>query len=176
MHLQVLLLRYGKSIVATVMVLFVAFVLTACRRYETTNAFRSFAVDGWDSDDTLIVPIDTLQADGTFVLSLHLRVATAPPRYPYTDIVLLLSRRLSSDGHTLISTDTISLPLTSARGDMEGRGTSLLQIDVPIDTLSLPAGTSGSFALTHLMRRDPLQGIHDVGLSLDNKFSATAQW
>jgi len=138
----------------------------SCENHTPVDAFRSFPAAGWNRENTLIAPLDTLQVGGRYVLSLHLRLASAPMRYPYTDIVLRVAREWRADSLSVAAVDTLFLPLILENEHIDGRGTSLLQVDFPIDTLTLPTGAVGRFSVAHLMRRDPLQGIRDVGLSL----------
>lgn len=142
-------------------------VVTGCTDERQSYAFSHVAPSGWDSEDTLTMTADTLRRGGTYAVILCLRLTTTPPTYPYTDITLAVTGHYAAQHHrTVTTTDTLHLTLTSERGDMQGRGTSLFQFDVPFDTLRLVPGCAPTFTISHLMRRDPLPGISDVGLRL----------
>lgn len=137
--------------------------LTGCRPdVSTFSAFQSIDEEGWWREDTLTFTVDTLQPATRYAVTLSLRTAAAPDVYPYTDLTLAVR-------HT--ETDTLRLTLATARGDDEGRGTSLYQYDFLIDTLSIDSTiisptTPLTISVFHLMRRDPLPGIRDVGVQL----------
>ena len=125
-----------------------------------SSRFYTMETDGWEQEDTLSFPLDSVTAPGRYALTLTLRLSAARP-YPYTDICLLYERLLPSD----TASRELSLPLTEGRNDMSGSGVSLYAYDVPLDTLQLREGESGLFRLAHTMRLSPLTGVRDVGLT-----------
>lgn len=166
-----------------------ALLLTACRPdVSNVSNFQSIDEEGWWREDTLTFSIDTLRPNTRYAVTLSLRTAAAPDVYPYTDLTLAVRRQFiatdSAQAHfleadslsyinslrALNTTDTLRLTLSTPRGDAQGRGTSLFQYDFPIGTLTAPASVSAAAPLTlsihHLMRRDPLPGIRDVGITL----------
>lgn len=151
------------ALIAGAAALLTAVLLTACRPRPAAYAFSSVPVDGWERGHVLTFPIDTLSHAGTYRLDICLRTSTARP-YPFRTLWLEVRRRLGTDGRT--QADTLACNLTNAKGDPDGRGVSLLQYDFALDTLSLPAGTAGTITVRHIMSRDILQGISDVGLRL----------
>lgn len=143
--------------------LLAATLLAACRPQPAAYAFCSVPVDGWERSHVLTFPIDTLGHAGTYRIDVCLRTSTARP-YPFRTLWLEVRSRLDEGGH--VQTDTLACNLVNAKGDPDGRGVSLLQYDFALDTLSLPAGTAGIITVRHIMSRDILQGISDVGLRL----------
>jgi gliding motility-associated lipoprotein GldH len=151
---------------------------TACRHDTPLHAFRSLPEEGWGREDTLCFEVDTVPAAGRYAVTLCLRAATAPVAYPYTELLLAVMREepRRADGDSTAASavccDTLRLSLTSERGDMEGNGTALSQLDIPLDTVTLPKGYTATYRLCHLMRRDPLPGLRDIGLRLRRLNSA----
>lgn len=123
--------------------------------------FRAIPPNGWDAEDTLCIPLDSVAEEGPYVLTLTLRL-TASQHYPFSDICLKLTRCLPGDS----ATAKLRYDLTMGRSEMAGSGVSLYVYDLPVDTLYLKTGTRGHFIIQHDMRLSPLPGLHDVGLSL----------
>lgn len=146
-----------KTILCTLFVM----MLASCDEHVAMTSFRAISQDGWEREDTIHVPLDSVKASGDYVLTLHLRLSSAP-RYPFTDISLQLTQCLHSD----TITKALQFPLTTGRSDMAGKGVSLYVYDFPIDTIPLNTGEKGLFIIKHDMRLTPLPGVHDVGLSL----------
>lgn len=169
-----------------------AFLLAACHDGVAAYAFHTLPEEGWDADDTLRFPVDTVTEDGYYALTVYLRTPISTP-YPYREIILHVDREvcqplpkdtamvadtlqkkavssLPDAGHacsaSVVVSDTLKLVLVSPSGETHGRGTSLLQYDCPCDTFSLKAGSKVSLNLRHLMRTSPLPGVHDVGICL----------
>lgn len=151
------------ALIAVAAALLTATLLTACRPRPATYAFSSVPVDGWERGHVLTFPIDTLGSAGTYRLDVCLRTSTARP-YPFRTLWLEVRRQPGDSDR--VYTDTLACNLVNAKGDPDGRGVSLLQYDFALDTLSLPAGTTGTISVRHIMSRDILQGISDVGIRL----------
>lgn len=152
LRLAALLPALGLALAAT---------LAACDDRVAATAFRSLPPEGWHSADTLVFPADSLAAGSAYAVVLSLRLSAAHP-YPFRSVTLTAARCFPADSLT----DTLTLPLVEGRSDMSGKGTTLYQYDFTIDTLLTDTATRGCYVVRHLMRRDPLPGIHDVGITL----------
>lgn len=154
-------MRYLKRIFPVMCLMWCAMAFNACDHRTAMAGFRDMPETGWEANDTVGFPLDSVEQSGRYVLTLTLRL-TAAERYPFSDMALELTRCLPAD--TL--TTPLYFTLTTGRSDMAGNGVSLYAYDFPIDTLDLHTGEEGRFVLRHRMRLSPLPGIHDVGLSL----------
>ena len=126
-------------------VLLLSLLLVACNRHHVAKfSYRSTPVDGWESADTLIFPIDSLPADGRYALSIEARFLSQA-RYA----------------------DTIYCSLTDHEGDVSGKGVSVYQYSFPVDTFQLHRGARGTITIHHIMRRNLLPGVSDVGIRLE---------
>lgn len=95
--------------------------------------------EGWRRQDTVSFDIDSTHAGCELRLCLRVNSATLP----YDTIYLRV------DG------DTLTVPIKSMAG------TSLKQGE-----LTLGTAHPGRYDIIHLMRRDPLPGVHEVGIKL----------
>lgn len=134
-----------------------------CRPEAGTYTFRSTPVDGWERGDTLTFPIDTLRREGLYHLDLCIRTSSSQP-YPFRSLWLEIRRQ--GNAPSLCHTDTLVCHLVDPKGDPQGRGVAILQYDFPLDTLYLPAGSCGTVSVRHVMSRDLLPGIVNVGIRL----------
>lgn len=145
-------------------VLLFALLLVACnRRPVATFSYRSTPVDGWENADTLIFPIDSLPADGRYALTVGVRTSSAYP-YPFRMLALSIEARFLSQTRYA---DTLYCSLTDHEGDVSGKGVSVYQYTFPVDTFQLHRGARGTITIHHIMRRNLLPGVSDVGIRLE---------
>jgi len=63
--------------------------------------------------------------------------------------------------------DTLYCSLTDREGDVSGKGVSVYQYTFPVDTFQLHRGARGTITIHHIMRRNLLPGVSDVGIRLE---------
>lgn len=129
--------------------------------------YRPLGPEGWHASDTLTFKVDALKQQGQHGFSMGLRTSSAHP-YPYRQLTLAVRQEWRDSTSTILfeKTDTCIVDMATETGDLSGDGVSTYQYDLPIDTLSLPAGSRGTIQVCHLMRRSPLPGIVSVGIRL----------
>lgn len=145
-----------------------AFLCTLLFAFSCTDKPVAFdycptAVEGWEPGDSLKFHIDTLKHAGQYELSIGVRTSSSNP-YPYQTLWLVVRQHWHNPSQELI--DTIRLQLTNERGDPQGHGVTLYQYDQPWRTLQLREGQSADISIIHVMRREMLPGISDVGIQL----------
>lgn len=146
-----------------------AFLCTLLFAFSCTNKpvafdYCSTAVEGWEPGDSLKFHIDTLQQSGQYKLSIGVRTSSSNP-YPYQTLWLVVRQHWHNPSQELI--DTIHLQLANGRGDPQGHGVTLYQYDYPWQTLQLQASQSADISIIHIMRREMLPGISNVGIQLN---------
>lgn len=160
------MLRKPKMLSAGLAPLFVLLLLivVGCgqRRVET-YCFRATPVDGWETTDSLVFPIDTVHQAGRYRLSIGVRTSAANP-YPFQTLALSITTRLQGKK---AQRDTALCSLTDKDGDVNGQGVSLYQYAFPVSELHLEKGQTGTITVQHLMRRNLLPGVANVGIRLD---------
>lgn len=120
---------------------------------------------GWHGDSALCLPVDTALPEGNYRLYLSLRL-TGERNYPFDALAVELESH-----HDTIPTrrDTLRLPLSTREEPFAARGTTCLQYDFPLDTLRVSPASRDTFTLRHIMRRNPLPGVLDVTLRLEQE-------
>ena len=118
-------------------------------------------MEGWESKDTLTFSIDSLTMEDTYVLSLGIRTAV---NYPFQSLWVVVKQSWNTPLRQRI--DTVACVTHDTHGNALGKGVARSQQLMAVDTLQLPIGARGTISIRHIMRRDLLPGISDVGIEL----------
>ncbi len=156
------LLRNGPRSLMVALCGWTVCAICSCTADTAANAFREIPATGWESDDTLRFDVDSVHTGGTYVATLSLRLSAARP-YPFRTLVAVVERHIAGLPER---TDTLEMSLMPGARHATGHGVSLVQYDFPLDTLGLEVGDKGYYTVRHAMRRSPLPGIADVGMSV----------
>lgn len=138
--------------------------LTACRRQLVYYDYRPTPMEGWEQGDTLHYHIDTLRHSARLAMSLGVRSSASTP-YPFQTLWLVVRQHWHNP--ETMRCDTVECRLTSADGDVQGTGVSIYQVEQPFLTFDAPEGASADISICHIMRREMLQGITDIGVRLE---------
>lgn len=136
----------------------------SCRRQLAYHTYRPTPTEGWEQGDTLHFHIDTLRHAGRYAMSIGVRTSASTP-YPFQSLFLVVREHWHAPER--ITCDTIECRLTDSEGDLTGTGVSIYQAEQPLHTLELGDSASADISITHIMRRELLPGITDVGLKLE---------
>ena len=118
---------------------------------------------GWLRHDSLRFVVPQLEP-GRYDLTLTLRTTS---RYPYTQLSLIL--RCRDKAHTFSRSDTVTFPVTDAKGVFQGHGTAIHEYFTPLTPITLDTATAVIFTVTHNMSQDALPGITDLGLTIEQQ-------
>lgn len=154
-------MRSLSALLPTIVLAFSA-VLAACDENVASTAFRTLPEAGWDDDDTLQFPVDTLQTGGTYIATLSLRLSMAHP-YPYTDIVMTVERHLLPLPAEASPTDSVTSAADSAARNSSAADSANSNIQSALSTSALVQTDTLTFALT---RTDNHSDMTGRGLSL----------
>lgn len=135
--------------------------LGACRGDVVYDTYDHTMLVGWDKADTLCFNIPPMKTQGLYRQEVGLRVNGS---FPFTGITLVVDQTVEP-GHRLYS-DTLRCKLTDNRGNTLGHGVSYYQFDFPVSDLHLEAGDSLHIDIRHIMKREILPGVADVGIRL----------
>ncbi len=121
--------------------------------------YRSTPLEGWPKTDTLCFALPPLDSTRTY----HLTVAVRSARhYPYRNLWLVVEQSDTLGLHR--HRDTLNCTLIAPDGASPS-GITLHQHEFPVPTPLLhPQGST--LRIYHLMQREALPGISDVGLHL----------
>ncbi len=144
--------------------------LTGCDERVIYHSYRHVPGQGWNSRDTLAFDIDTVRVAATHQFALGLR---ATDSYPYTAVWLAVEREFSRPD--ILRRDTVRCRLMDSVTHRMGKGVYMYQYEVPLPPMTLRCGQTGQVRVTHLMRREILPGIRDVGV-LVSRQSLNPSW
>jgi len=138
-----------------------ALVMPACGDGVVYNTYRHTQAEGWDKTDTLFFDVLPLREAGVYRQTVGLRINES---FPFNSVTLVVDCTVEPKHKTY--SDTLRCRLTDNKGNMLGRGVSYYQYDFTASDLRLDEGDSLHIGVRHIMRRETLRGIADVGLQL----------
>lgn len=138
-----------------------ALCVASCRDATVMHFYRETPVEGWDQSDALVYPIDTVQADGLYNMEVGVRTTNG---YPYQKLWLTISAELHNPDTAFV--DTLACGFVDAGGARDGSGTDTYQYCYNVGPVELRRGQTGAFKIQHIMRREILPGISDIGIRL----------
>lgn len=129
--------------------------LSACHDGTAYHSYMPIDDHKWNRTDTLVFALDSAIYEGCkYELSIGIRHLDS---YPYRDIWLTLNN------------DTLHFYLANEEGYWKGEGIGdLRHITYTIDTES-QYNVVPKLRITHIMKHNPLPGIHDIGILLRQK-------
>lgn len=161
--------------------------LTACHTDTVYHIYQPVSEEGWNKKDTLIYMLPDSLAAGCYQLELDVRHTG---NYPYRDIWLEMAfeRRKPQDFSAdmpdrdsldipeqdipvdtmMWVRDTVHLYLADEQGRWLNGGTigSLYQFRATTGKFCLTNKDGKTFRIVHIMKDNPLQGIHDIGIRI----------
>ena len=135
----------------------------ACGPSPEFAVVRDLPGEAWHRDSLLIFDVDVADTSANYRVEIDLRHAGT---YPYRN--LYLGRDVLNERGTVYH-DTAEFQLASPEGQWLCDGiTGLKTVSLPYrsEALRFPKAGTYRFRLQHLMRDEPLEGIHSVALKL----------
>lgn len=140
--------------------------IMACRQKPAFFAFHSTPVEGWEQGDTLHFHVDSIEQTGNYHMLMGIRYSAATA-YPFQSLWLVVRQHWHKP--EMQRCDTVECKLTNADGDIKGTGVSIYQVEQPFMDLQLEQGATADISINHIMRREMLPGITDVGLKISRE-------
>lgn len=143
-------------------------IVCGCEDARVYDHYEDIDIDGWARNDTLKFNIDP-QPAGMYDVRVGIRATSA---FPYEDISLIMDCNVyaKKKGKWMSSgtkSDTLRCKLVSQNGSLQGdNGISSNQMLFYVMPLRLRQGDSLSIALHHIMQRELMPGITEVGVQL----------
>lgn len=135
--------------------------LTDCSEQVLFHEFKHLQNEEWNRADTLEYLLPDSTAAGEYDFSVSLRLT---PRFPFRELWIAVDTELSNPMQRL--RDTIRIGFEKEKMNLFVNGVNLSQVDCPVGKIKLENGQSGKVRLFHLMSRETLPCIHDVGVWL----------
>lgn len=133
---------------------------TSCTKDVVFDEFVSLADGKWSSDSLAVFRADISDASSAYDISIMVRNDNS---YAFSNLWLFIDA-ISPDGHS--ERDTLECLLATENGTWLGGGWgSLYSCRCPYKSdVKVNATGPYTFRITHGMRREDLEGIHDIGL------------
>lgn len=147
-----------RAVLATVAT---AAVLTACDEVIVYSHYEHTHLTGWERNDTILFCIPSMSQPGRFDETLGVRINDT---YPFTSISLIVEQRVYPGYRS--RRDTIKCTLADENGIFRGPGVDLHQNTFQLGHIDLKRGDSLTVKVRHVMKRETLPGISDIGITL----------
>ncbi|MGN1375117.1 MAG: gliding motility lipoprotein GldH [Prevotella sp.] len=152
--------RWHKTIAVSVCAIF-AVLLVSCEEGVVYDKYVNTDIDGWDKSDIVSFSVPPLKEMGVYNMELGLRTNNL---FPFTGVSVVIERNVFP-GYRYTA-DTLRCKLTDERGHIKGHGIGNYQYVFSLDESYFRRGDSLQVTVRHIMRREVLPGISDVGLRI----------
>ncbi len=160
-------LRMGCRVVCRVTVALVVFSLVACKGGEKRIAVHHYMSPtgmGWSITDTLLFTVPPMRETGNYDFSLGMRLGVS---FPYAGVWIAAQTQLHNPDST--ACDTLYFVTMRKGGMPQGAGINLQQDEQKLTTMHLREGQSAEVYVHHIMRREVLPAVLDVGLLVERR-------
>ena len=135
--------------------------ISSCIGDTLQHQFVHINKEGWNRNDTAVFTLPPAKENGQHCISTEIRTTSS---FPYQKLYLV--REILLEKPLAVHRDTICMD-TGTRGILEeGKGVSLMSFSHNDSTLFLNEGQSGNIRLYHIMSREQLKHITEVGIKL----------
>ena len=138
--------------------------LAACTDGTVLHCYKPLSADGWRQRDTVCFHLPKAEKAVDGVLTIGLRTTANPSMQR---IVLAVEQRF--DVPTAYRCDTVSYPLTDTEGNALTRGVNCLQYETQQLPIRLKQGQRGTIRIHHLMARETMTGITEIGIRIGER-------
>lgn len=157
------MIAVNKKIRFVIVSLIVLLGLMACDDKAVYHHYKPTLLAGWGKTDTLTFNIPPLEATASYQFSVGIRTVVT---FPYQSIWLVVRQYLNQYKFSRI--DTIECKLANSKGDVTGQGIINYLHTFPLYTQTLYKGQTGKIRIYHIMRREELPGISQIGIKISN--------
>lgn len=142
----------------------------SCSDPRTYDHYERVPLKGWSRNDSLVFDIPR-QWEGNYRIDLCIRAAQA---YPYRNISLIMERKVVCYRHRKKMeksyNDTINCEIINDKGMLAGQnGISCTEIRQPVTSFRLNRNDSLHITIRHIMSREAVPGISDIGVKILKK-------
>lgn len=155
------LIGRAKSIAVVAMA---ATLMTACDTDVVYDSYCHAPTEGWEKTDTLQFNVPRMAEGGRYRMEIGMRTNSS---FPFTGITVVVDQVIEPR-HRLQS-DTINCRIADKDGNILGRGVSFYQYDFILNDTDLRRGDSLNIRIRHIMRREVVPGVADVGVKITKR-------
>lgn len=135
--------------------------IAACTDGTVLHSYKPLPADGWDKRDTICFDVPQTETDINGTLLIGLRTTS---NIGMQDVVLAVEQ--IGETASLCRCDTIRYPLTDAEGNALSKGVNTHQYETQHIPFHIQKGQSCSVRIHHLMRKETILGISEVGIRI----------
>lgn len=135
--------------------------LASCQQDTLMHEYKHIHQDGWGKTDTLSFHIPPAKNAGDYGMYVGLRINH---QFPYEALWFVVEASLS--GTDIVQRDTIKYTLTENGKTLSGNGLNLLQYEQYAMKMSLQEGQEGDVRIYHVMSKERLPHLVDVGICI----------
>lgn len=126
--------------------------------------FHPVAECRWAKGDTLSFILPPSYDDRDVDVSVEIRTNS---RYPFQTLWLRTQDNLNN--HKVFEKKQLKCKILNETGDIQGAGTSTISYEFPLGTYHVSKCHASTIKISHFMKSEFLEGIHDVGLKIEEK-------
>lgn len=130
------------------------FLTLACQRNTYYHSYQPINSMGWHKNDTLLFSLNSAIIHHTYQLQLGIRHKDS---YPYRDLWLTINQ------------DTVHIYLADSTGHWVGSGIGEIRHFTKLIPFKYQEDSIKELRIIHIMQDDPLIGIHNIGISIQDK-------
>ncbi len=159
--------RKGYSFSHIIALAIVAITAIACKDARTYDSYKALPINGWERNDTAVFYIPR-QWEGMYSMDLGVRASQS---YPYKNITFIVERTVIHKKRKKLTSrsyqDTVTCNIINDDGRLAGkRGITTSEIQQRIAIFPLKRNDSLRISVRHIMSKELLQGISDVGIRI----------
>lgn len=135
--------------------------LMGCTQGTLLHHYEAVSSEGWIRTDTLLFDIPKVECTADYDLNVGMRYYN---KFPYEGVWIVVDGTLQEPSAHWC--DTLYFRIADADGKPLGHGISLLQRDSLVRQIHLYEGQHGQLRLWHIMKREVMPGVREVGCRL----------
>lgn len=145
----------------TAALLMAILLLASCDKDTILHSYQPLTDNCWDRRDTITFDLPEQTQDDNCSMLIGLRLTN---HFPYRQLIMLVEQDLC---HPAVhKSDTIFYNLANEAGDFTEGGGNYFQIETQGLHMNLKKGQTGRISIRHLMNRESLPGVTDVGIHI----------
>lgn len=146
----------------TILGVITALCLSACTDSTILHSYHNpSSPQGWLRLDTICFDIPAQEQDLNVNMSMCMRISNG---FPYQHLWVVIDQQWEDS--LCCQQDTICFRLVNENEELNGQGFTLLQYEQHISPLTLREGVAGQLRVRHIMTREMLPYVHDIGIRL----------
>lgn len=133
----------------------------SCIGHTVQHQYRHIGPAGWDRNDTLTFTLPPARVNGAYSITTELRASTA---FPYTKVCMIREVMLTKP--LAIYRDTVCIETDVKGFASEGSGVTIKSYAHNDSSLVLKEGQEGTIRLFHIMSKETIPHILDLGIKV----------